>query len=159
MSQHHPLDDESLPLLTAPLPRLGAPARVIGPAGGSSFLGFFGFSGVAAVVTMTLLGNTHQAAGVAAYFLNGNTLTVSRHALDLSRPIYLRDSMPVCPTVDDLTNYSAGNPAGCVLTQSTVPASLVAIVSDGMKQPKLQMELGKGPSAISGWVDYSNLTN
>jgi hypothetical protein len=117
------------------------------------------FAAAVALVTVALLGNTNQPNAVAAYFLNGNTVVLGRHSLDLSQPIYLRGSMPVCPSTDALANYSPGNPSGCTLTSSTVQAGLIAILTDGMKQPSFEMTLGKGPGAIRGWVDYSNLTN
>jgi hypothetical protein len=156
MSERHYLEDESLP---RPLPPVARPSKVDSLVEGTSVLGILAFAVAATVVIMTLLGDPSHPVGVAAYFLNGNTVVLGRHSLDLSKPIFLRDSMPVCPDTDALMNYSPGNLEGCVLTQSTVPASLIAIMTDGMKQPSFQMQLGHGTSAIRGWVDYSNLTN
>jgi hypothetical protein len=154
MSLHQRVDDESV----SPAQTM-APLTASRPLADRSILGFAWFSIAAAVVTMMLLGNTHHAVRLPTYFLNGNTLTVDRHSLDLSRPIFLRDNMAVCLSAASLASYSVGDSDGCVLTQSRLPASTVAIVSDGMKEPSLEMQVGTGPSAISGWVDFTNLTN
>ncbi|WP_284944802.1 hypothetical protein [Acidisoma cladoniae] len=156
MSERHYLEDEAFP---RPQPQVAKPKTVDRLVEGTSVLGMIAFAVGATVVIMTLLGDPSRSAGVAAYFLNGNTVVLGRHSLDLSKPIFLRGSMPVCPDTDALVNFSPDNPNGCVMTQSTVPASLIAIVTDGMKQPSFQMQLGRGPSAMRGWVDYSNLTN
>ncbi len=124
-----------------------------------SFVGVAGFVFAGMAITAVLAGKTVPQTGMAAYFVNGQIVTAGRHVLDLSRPIYVRSNVPICPSEDALANYSSGDSAGCTTMTSNTPAGLIGIVTDGMRQPTFQMQMKTRDGTIQGWVDYNNLTN
>jgi hypothetical protein len=125
----------------------------------NSILGIAAFAIAGLTVTAVLVGKDEPQASMAAYFINGQTITQGHYSLDLSRPIFVRGQVPICPTEDALAAYSANNPAGCTVLSSSAPAGLVGIVTNGMRQPTFQMQMQTPQGTIKGWVDYNNLTN
>ena len=95
----------------------------------------------------------------AAYFIDGNLITSGHHSLDLSRPIFVRGDVPICPSNDALANYQPDDPEGCTTLPASAPADLIGIVPDGMRQPIFQMQMNSPDGPIRGWVNYNNLTN
>ena len=129
------------------------------PAIRASFVGIACFALAGLAVTATLVGKDVPQTGMAAYFINGNMVTVGRHALDLSRPIFVRGAVPICPSEDALAAFSPGNASGCTVLATKAPAGLVGIVTDGMREPTFQMQMNTPDGTIRGWVNYNNLTN
>jgi hypothetical protein len=123
----------------------------------SIIIACFALAGLA--VTATLAGKDAPQSGTTAYFANGQIVTGGRSSLDLSRPIFVRSNVPICPTEDALATYSAGDSQGCTTLASNAPAGLVGIVTDGMHPPTFQMRMRTPDGTIQGWVDYNNLTN
>jgi hypothetical protein len=117
----------------------------------------FALAGMA--VTAVLAGKNVPQTPMAAYFVNGEIVTAGDHSLDLSRPIFVRGNVPVCPSEDALANYSSGDTAGCTTLSSNTAAGLIGIVTNGMRQPTFQMQMNTRDGTIRGWVDYNNLTN
>jgi hypothetical protein len=117
------------------------------------------FAMASMMVTAILLGKDVPQAGIAAYFVNGAMVTEGRHSLDLSRPIFVRSDVPICPSEDALATYTSGDPQGCTVLDSGASAGLIGIVTDGMRQPTFQMQMKTPDGTIRGWVDYNNLTN
>jgi hypothetical protein len=117
----------------------------------------FALAGMA--VTAILLGKDVPQTGMEAYFVDLDMVTPGRHSLDLSRPIFVRSNVPICPSEDALANYASGDNQGCTVLSASAPAGLVGIVTNGMRQPTFQMQMNTPGGAIRGWVDYNNLTN
>jgi hypothetical protein len=117
----------------------------------------FALAGMA--ITAVLMGKNVPQTGVVAYFVNGEIVTAGNHSLDLSRPIFVRGNVPICPSEDALETYSSGDSAGCTTLSSDTPAGLIGIVTNGMRQPTFQMQMHTRDGTIRGWVDYNNLTN
>jgi hypothetical protein len=125
----------------------------------SSILGVAGFAVAGILVTSVLVGKDVPQTGMTAYFLSGTMVTAGRHSLDLSRPIFVRGNVPICPSEDALASYSAGNRQGCTVLGANAPAGLIGIVTDGMRQPTFQMQMNTPNGTIRGWVNYNNLSN
>jgi hypothetical protein len=125
----------------------------------TSILGAAGFVLAGMGITAVLAGKTVPQTGMAAYFVNGEIVSAGRHSLDLSRPIFVRSNVPICPSEDALASYSSGNTGGCTTLSSNTPAGLIGIVTNGMQQPTFQMQLKTQDGTLQGWVDYNNLTN
>jgi hypothetical protein len=125
----------------------------------TSFIGVAAFVLAGVVITTILAGKDVPQAGMTAYFLNGEIMTAGRHSLDLSRPIFVRGNVPICPSEDALSDYSSGDTAGCTTLSSDAPAGLIGIVTDGMREPTFQMQMKTPNGTIRGWVNYHNLTN
>jgi len=123
------------------------------------FIGVTCFALAGMVVTATLMGKDVPQTGIEAYFINGGLVTEGDHSLDLSRPMFVRGQVPICPSEDALENYSPGDPGGCTTLSSSTPAGLVGIVTNGMRKPTFQMQLNTPNGTIRGWVDYENLSN
>jgi hypothetical protein len=117
----------------------------------------FALAGMA--ITAVLAGKTVPQTGMVAYFVDGEIVSAGRHSLDLSRPIFVRGNVPICPSEDALANYSSGDSGGCTMLSSNTPAGLIGIVTNGMRQPTFQMQMKTRDGTIRGWVDYNNLTN
>ena len=124
-----------------------------------SIIGVACFALAGLAVTATLAGKDVPQTGMAAYFINGQMVTAGHHSLDLSRPIFIRGNVPICPSEDALAEYSAGYNAGCTVLSTSTPAGLIGIVTDGMRQPTFQMQTRTRDGTIRGWVDYNYLTN
>ncbi len=124
-----------------------------------SIIGVACFALAGMVVTATLAGKDEPQTGMAAYFINGDMVTAGRHSLDLSRPIFVRRDVPICPSEEALAGYSPGNSEGCTVLRSNAPAGLIGIVTDGMREPTFQMQMNTPDGTIRGWVNYNNLTN
>ncbi|MCB8879334.1 hypothetical protein ACELLULO517_03745 [Acidisoma cellulosilytica] len=124
-----------------------------------SLVGVFLFVIGGLVVTAILTGETPPPVGMAAYFINGQTISVGRHTLDLAKPIFVRGAAAICPTESDLENYSAGSPGDCTMVTNGLPAGLVGIQADGMREPSIQMQMQTPNGPVKGWVDYNNLHN
>jgi hypothetical protein len=125
----------------------------------TSIIGGICFALAGLMVTSILMGKDEPQTAMAGYFLNDAMAPTSRHALDLSRPIFVRSDVPICPSEDALSSYSSGNTQGCTILSSGAPAGLIGIVTDGMRQPTFQMQMNTPDGTIRGWVDYNNLTN
>jgi hypothetical protein len=125
----------------------------------NSIVGLAAFAIGGLAVTAILVGKDVPQSSMNAYFINGQTITEGHYALDLSRPIFVRGEVPICPTEDALAAYSPSDPAGCTILSSGAPAGLLGIVTDGMRQPTFQMQMQTPKGTIRGWVDYNNLTN
>lgn len=124
-----------------------------------SFIGVFLFVVCGLVVTAILTGETPPPAGMAAYFINGQIISVGRHSLDLGKPIFVRGATPVCSSEDALENYSVDRPGDCTVVDNSVSAGLVGIQTDGMREPSIQMQVQTPGGPVRGWVDYNNLHN
>ena len=111
------------------------------------------------VVTAILTGETPPPAGMAAYFINGQTISVGHHTLDLGKPIFIRGAAAICPSEQSLENYSAGSPGDCTMVTNGVSAALVGIQADGMREPSIQMQMQTSDGTVKGWVRYNNLHN
>jgi hypothetical protein len=125
----------------------------------ASFIGIACFALAGLGVTAILVGKDVPQTGMAAYFVNGDLVTTGRHSLDLSRPIFVRANVPICPSEDALAGYSSGDPGGCTVVSANAAAGLIGIVTDGMREPTFQMQMDTPNGTIRGWVDYNNLTN
>jgi hypothetical protein len=117
----------------------------------------FALAGMA--VTAILAGKDVPQSTITAYFVNGQLVTAGRHSLDLSRPIFVRGNVPICPSEDALASYSSSDPQGCTVLSAGAPAGMIGIVTDGMRQPTFQMQMNTPNGTIRGWVDYNNLSN
>jgi hypothetical protein len=126
---------------------------------GKSIIGIAAFALSGLVVTAALLGKDVPQSSENAYMVNGQTITVGSDSLDLSRPIFVRGHVPICPTQDALSAYSPATPAGCMVLGTSAPAGLIGIVTNGMQQPTFQMEMKTPQGTVQGWVDYNNLRN
>ncbi|HEX3984298.1 MAG TPA: hypothetical protein VHX12_11430 [Acidisoma sp.] len=124
-----------------------------------SVLGFLLFLVCGVVITAILAGETTPPASMNAYFVNGQIISVGRHSLDLSKPVFLRGETPVCATEDALENYSSENPGNCTVVSSVTAAGLVGIMTDGMREPSFQMQMKTSSGPVKGWVGYNNLHN
>jgi hypothetical protein len=125
----------------------------------TSIVGVACFALAGMAVTAILVGKNVPQSGIAAYFVNGAMVTEGRHSLDLSRPIFVRGDVPICPSEDALATYSSGDTQGCTVLSSGTSAGLIGIVTDGMRQPTFQMQMKTPDGTIRGWIDYNNLTN
>jgi hypothetical protein len=125
----------------------------------NSVVGIACFALAGLAVTATLAGKDVPRTAMTAYFVNGQTVTSGRHSLDLSRPIFVRGNVPICPSENALETYSSDDPEGCTTLGRNVSAGLIGIVTDGMRQPTFQMQMHTPAGPIRGWVDYNNLTN
>jgi hypothetical protein len=126
---------------------------------GKSIIGIVAFALSGLVVTAALLGKDAPQASMNAYIVNGQTITAGANSLDLSRPIFARGHVPICPTQDALSAYSPSDPGGCTVVSTSAPAGLMGIVTNGMQQPTFQMEMKTPHGTVEGWVDYNNLRN
>jgi hypothetical protein len=155
MSDNHTWDGE--PLLKYSVsnqsPGRGLP-KIMG-----SIIGVACFALAGLAVTTVLAGKDEPQTRSTAYFVNGQIVTDGRSSLDLSRPIFVRSNVPICPSEDALATYSAGDSQGCTTLASNAPAGLVGIVTDGMRPPTFQMRMRTPDGTVQGWVDYNNLTN
>ncbi len=107
-------------------------------------------------ITAILSGETPPPAGSAAYFINGQVISVGRHSLDLAKPIFLQGATPVCGSEDALESFSVSNPGDCTVVDSTARAGLVGIQTDGMRAPSFQMQM-QTPKA--GWITIACTTD
>lgn len=124
-----------------------------------SIIGITGFAISGLVVTAALLGKDVPQASMNAYIVNGQTITAGADSLDLSRPIFVRGHVPICPTQEALSAYSPSDPGGCTMVSTSAPAGLIGIVTNGMQQPTFQMQMKTPQGTVQGWVDYNNLRN
>lgn len=124
-----------------------------------SIIGITGFAISGLVVTAALLGKDVPQASMNAYIVNGQTITAGADLLDLSRPIFVRGHVPICPTQEALSAYSPSDPGGCTMVSTSAPAGLIGIVTNGMQQPTFQMQMKTPQGTVQGWVDYNNLRN
>lgn len=124
-----------------------------------SILGVLLFVICGLVITAILSGETPPPAGSAAYFINGQVISVGHHSLDLAKPIFLHGGTPVCGSEDALENFSVSNPGDCTLVDSNARAGLVGIQTDGMREPSFQMQMQTPNGVVKGWVDYNSLHN
>jgi hypothetical protein len=125
----------------------------------NSDIGIMAFAVAGLSVTAILAGKDAPQAAMAAYFINGQTITAGHYSLDLSKPIFVRGAAPICPSEDALEAYSPSNTAGCRLLSSGAPTGLLGIQTNGMRQPTFQMQMETSKGTVRGWVDYNNLTN
>jgi hypothetical protein len=125
----------------------------------ASIVGILAFAIAGLAVTSVLFGQDVPQSGIAAYLVNGQIIAGSHHSLDLSRPIFVRPQVPICPTEDALAAYSRSDPQGCTLVRSGAPAGLMGMLTNGMQQPTFEMRLTTSSGTIKGWVNYNNLTN
>ncbi len=124
-----------------------------------STLGLFLFVVCGLVITMVLAGENTPSIGTAAYFINGQVISVGPRSLDLAKPVFVRGATPVCSSEQALENYSAGNPGDCTVVSSDNAAGIFGIQTDGMREPSFQMQLNTPSGPVRGWVDYKNLHN
>jgi hypothetical protein len=122
---------------------------------GKSIIGITAFALAGLVVTAALLGKDVPPTSMNAYIVNGQTITEGDYSLDLSRPIFVRGNVPICPTQDALSAYSPSDPGSCTVLSTSAPAGLVGIVTNGTFQ--MQMQTPEG--TVRGWVNYNNLSN
>ena len=155
MSEGHIWNREHLVQYSAPDQKAGQRRLMMR----TSVLGITCFALAGMAVTAILVGKNVPQTGMTAYFLTGDMVTAGRHSLDLSRPIFVRGNVPICPSEDALADYSAGDTAGCTTLNTSEPAGLIGIVTDGMRQPTFQMQMSTPDGTIRGWVNYNNLTN
>jgi hypothetical protein len=125
----------------------------------TSLVGVACFALAGMAITAILVGKDVPQTGMEAYFVNDQLVTAGRHSLDLSRPIFVRGNVPICPSEDALAGYSSGDTEGCTVLHDDAPAGLIGIVTDGMRQPTFQMQMKTPDGTIRGWVEYNNLTN
>ena len=129
------------------------------PGQAAAIIGVACFALAGATVTAVLMGKDVPQTANAAYFIDGNLITSGHHSLDLSRLIFVRGDVPICPSNDALANYQPDDPEGCTTLPASAPADLIGIVPDGMRQPIFQMQMNSPDGPIRGWVNYNNLTN
>jgi hypothetical protein len=146
------------PDLTAP-GYMGAKAKPETSLARKSIAGVLLFVIGGLAVTAILTGETPPPVGMAAYFINGQTISVGRHSLDLGKPIFMRSETPICPSEDSLENYSMGSPGDCTVVTNPTPAGLVSIQTDGMREPSIQMQMQTPNGPVKGWVRYNSLHN
>jgi len=125
-----------------------------------SSLGVILFIVPALIVTAILAGDRTAvpSSGMLAYFLNGDSL-VAHHSIDLSKPIFVSGATPVCGSEDALEHYTPSDPGDCTVIDSAARAGLIAIQTDGMRQPSFQMQMQTPSGTVRGWVDYNSLHN
>lgn len=123
----------------------------------SSTVGILLFAAGGIAITAALAGGDATQTETTAYSFNGQTNSDGSYSLDLSKPIFVRGEMPICPSESALEAYSPSNPNGCTLLGNSAPAHLLAIQTDGMLPATTQVATPGG--LVRGWVDYSNLTN
>lgn len=124
-----------------------------------SIIGLLLFVVCGLIITAILAGETRPPVGMAAYFVNGQIISVGRHTLDLSKPVFVSGQTPVCPTEESLESYAPDNPGPCTVVSDVSPAGVVGITTDGMRAPSFQMQMQTSSGTIKGWVDYGNLHN
>ncbi|GAB0118059.1 hypothetical protein [Acidisoma sp. 7E03] len=126
----------------------------------NSSLGLMLFVVTGLIITAILAGDRTAvpSSGMLAYFLNGDSL-VAHRSIDLSKPIFVSGATPVCGSEEALENYTPANPGDCKVIDSAARAGLIAIQTDGMRQPSFQMQMQTDAGTVRGWVDYNSLHN
>lgn len=125
----------------------------------NSIIGIAGFTIASLTVTLVLLGTDLRQPPRTAYLLDEPVTMTGRLPLDLSRPIFLRRDVIICATQDALATYAPSSPGDCAVMSSAAQAGVVAIVTNGMRQPTFELQMATRKGTVVGWVDYNDLKN